>query len=902
MLNPMRCPEPPAREEWGFLQDLKAREVRRVIWDRTAQPESELDLKGGIALQNSFPDEDGRLKTAFDDIATFAADVGLPLREGGVPLRLVKADKVDGCESYAMDVTSDGVELQAEDSEGMRRAIYYFEDQLAAQDGPFLPFGHTVRKPWLRNRISRCFFGPIKRPPFNRDELMDDMDYYPDEYLNRLAHEGINGLWLTVIFREIAETSFTPRDKDAPRRLAKLRRTIDKCLKYGIKTWIFAIEPKWMYADDPLAVAHPELLGSKVFDGAKDIYSFCTSTETGQQYLFETMRDIFTQLPKLGGFLNISHGERITSCLSFADCNSDGPMPCPRCSKIPKWQVHYNTMNAMIKGIRAAGSDAEIISWLYQPYPNPHKGNWVYELARHLPDGVTLQYNFESGAVRKQLSRSRIGGDYWLSYIGPTDIFSHLAENARDAGNKMSAKIQVGCSHEIATVPFVSVPGLLYHKYRAMHECGCSSVMQCWYFGNYPGIMNRAAGELAFEEFNDSEADFLERLAKPQWGRHAKSVADAWALFTKGYSNYPLSNDMQYYGPMHFGVVWPLFLNPEFKPLQPTWKPDFPPSGDSIGECLENHTLDEALILAGRMSDFWHSGMERLASLREHFADNPDRLLDIGVSQAIDILFNSAKNIFCFYLNRRTYLEYSSSVSQKRDALEAMRRIVRLEINNSKEMIPLCKADSRLGFHSEAEAHQFCVSRLEWRIRLLEELLAGPFAEAQASLDAGIVPDATAPFIKNAPEYSLDEGKWQGDEAFRWRARCDDDREELLFEVESNVKNASFDHVHLRIYDKFASRFPLQIILTPTSSSDFHDSALIETAATGTGWKSTVRIPLFVWGAKSEFEPFLLLVLHSYQESGGAYHEYYWPSQEEPLRHRLNLHACQANHCGIVRR
>ncbi len=902
MLNPMICPEPPAREEWGFLQDLKAREMRRVIWDRKASPEKELDLSRGIALQNSFPDTDGALKTAVDDITAFAADVGLQIHDNGVPLKLLKADAVDGFESYTMDVTADGVILRAEDTEGLRRAIYYFEDQLAAQDGALLPYGHTARKPWLRNRISRCFFGPIKRPPFNRDELMDDMDYYPDEYLNRLAHEGINGLWLTVIFREIAETSFTPRDKDAPRRLAKLRRTIDKCLKYGIKTWIFAIEPKWLYADDPLAVAHPELLGCKAFDGTKDIYSFCTSTETGQQYLFETMRDIFTQLPRLGGFLNISHGERITSCLSFADTITEKPIPCPRCSKIPKWQVHFNTMNAMIKGIRASGSDAEIISWLYQPYPNPHKSNWVYELARHLPEGVTLQYNFESGAVRKQLSRSRIGGDYWLSYIGPTDIFSHLAENAKDAGNKMSAKIQVGCSHEIATVPFVSVPGLLYHKYRAMRECGCSSVMQCWYFGNYPDVMNRAAGELAFEEFNDSEADFLERLAKPQWGRHAKTVAKAWELFTKGYSNYPLSNDMQYFGPMHFGVVWPLFLNPEFKPLQPTWKPDFPPSGDSIGECLENHTLDEALILASRMSDFWHGGMEILAPLRKQFADNPDRLLDIGVSQAIDILFNSAQNIFRFYLNRRTYLDDATTIPQKRESLAAMRAIVQKEIENSRAMLPLCQADSRLGFHSEAETHQFCVSRLEWRIALLEELLEGPFAVAQSSLDAGIVPDFSATFLKNAPLYSLEAKEWLGDDVFKWRAFCDDAKEEVVVEVSSAVKGAVFDHVHLRIYDKFASRFPLQITLSAASSSDFHDSALIETARTADGWKSKVRIPMVVWGSKAEFEPFLLLILHAYQDGDGSYHEYYWPAQDEPLRHRLNLHACQANRCGIAKR
>ena len=43
-----------------------------------------------------------------------------------------------------------------------------------------------------------------------RDELMDNVDYYPDQYLNRLAHEGVNGLWLTIEFRDLVATTYTP--------------------------------------------------------------------------------------------------------------------------------------------------------------------------------------------------------------------------------------------------------------------------------------------------------------------------------------------------------------------------------------------------------------------------------------------------------------------------------------------------------------------------------------------------------------------------------------------------------------------------------------------------------------------------------------------------------------------
>jgi len=50
-----------------------------------------------------------------------------------------------------------------------------------------------------------------------RDELMDIVDYYPDQYLNRLAHEGVNGLWLTIEFRDLAATTFTPMPGKMPK-------------------------------------------------------------------------------------------------------------------------------------------------------------------------------------------------------------------------------------------------------------------------------------------------------------------------------------------------------------------------------------------------------------------------------------------------------------------------------------------------------------------------------------------------------------------------------------------------------------------------------------------------------------------------------------------------------------
>ncbi len=141
----------------------------------------------------------------------------------------------------------------------------------------------------------------------------------------------------------------------------------------------------------------------------------------------------------------------------------------------------------MQRGMREANPDAELTSWFYMPHAGIHT-DWMFDMAGHMPEGVVLQYNFESGALKTQAGKLRCGGDYWLSHVGPSANFARIAYRAVNSGTPLSSKIQVGCSHEVATIPFVPVPSLLYRKYKKMRELGCVDAMQCWYFGNYPGV------------------------------------------------------------------------------------------------------------------------------------------------------------------------------------------------------------------------------------------------------------------------------------------------------------------------------------------------------------------------------------------------------------------------------
>ena len=740
----------PPMSTWKFIEELKKPLHDFINLTRSIPKESEVDLSKGVSLEFSFPDVKKLLETAYDDFRCFLNAVNISA-DGRYKI-IIKQSETDCFEAYKINISETCCKIQANDTEGVRRALVYLEDEILRANGLFLTRGTIERKPFIKTRISRCFFGPIKRPPLNRDELADDINYYPDEYLNRLAHEGINALWLTVSFKDLCPSAiFAGQASDSEKRLRKLRKTVNQCARYGIKIYLFCIEPGGFMKGEAYQSAlstfkkFPELAGHE----HEVVSYFCTSSSTGQRYLENCTFHIFSKVPDLGGLIDITLGEGPTNCYSFP--NHFFNNNCPRCSRRKPWEVFIDIASALARGMQKANPAAEMISWLYIPYLNDQEYpvqmtmDVIKEIAAHTPKNVTFQYNFESMGKVNQLGNERMALDYWLAWPGPSEIFRETAEAAIKNGARASAKIQVGCSHEVASIPFVPVPGNLYQKYKAMHEIGITTVMQCWYFGNYPGLMNKAAGELSFLPFPESEKEFLLKLARIDWNENAEKVVKAWKCFQESYSNFPVNLSFIWYGPIHNSVVWPLYLYPVDKPISPSWSFTFPlDSGDRIGECIcYDHTLEDTLELLGEMDKLWSSGVKQLKNIEMNFSKDSARLLDIGLCKALGIQINSSNNIFKFYALREKLPRLKKE--KKLKALEAMRKIVKAEIKNSDELKKLCQSDSRLGFHSEAEGYKYFPEKLEWRKIKLQNLLENDFKKLQQEIKTGkeIFPEYT---------------------------------------------------------------------------------------------------------------------------------------------------------------
>ena len=218
---------------------------------------------------------------------------------------------------------------------------------------------------------------------------------------------------------------------------------------------------------------------------------------------------------------------------------------------------------------------------------------------------------------------------------------------------------------------------------------------------------------------------------------------------------------MQYYGPFAAGVVWPLRPDIDLAPLARTWKPFDLPSGDLIGECLENHTLDEALQLSARMVEL--SQAPELDELELRWKGNRERELDIGVMKALQLHFRCVYDIFDFYSARADAVfasRFNNDVARALAAIDRMSAAVDREEIVSRELLRLSKEDSRLGFHSEAQIHQYHPARIEWRLGKLA-VAKRRIAEIRALVEAGggypmSAFEQAAPSLKASGEWSED--------------------------------------------------------------------------------------------------------------------------------------------------
>ncbi len=547
-------------------------------------------------------------------------------------------------------------------------------------------------------RIFRSF-----KAKYYEDDILAGPGAYPEEYFAKLADHGFNAVWLRGILRNLAAADALPTlARDVPAHQDALGTVVDRATRHGVKVLLYLNEPLCLPADDPFWREHPETIGAYGDSGMDEwwaTHALCTSVPAVQQWLRQAARQLFADIPQLGGWFLISASEHLTHCYSHRGWKTrDGRNEdCPRCSQRHPSDVAAEVITLLRDGTRQASPAARCIAWnwswtMYEQDPQDR-------LLDALPKDVTLLLDFERGGHRVMPGGKRIFIDeYSLSYVGPSERFMAGYHAARKRGLDVMAKLQIGTTHELATVPNLPLVNHVYEKLLAAQRLGLAGIVGTWNFGNALSLNTAAVGEFVRNRDNGGRpGDFVKRLAASYFpGADAAAVAAAIDLFCAAMEYFPFDMSMLYYGPANYALAYPLTLNPlTGKSMGWSWM--MHERGDDLSASLGQFTLDEAIDAFAAVAAGWAAGA---AALEKALATcpAPRARLELGVAKVAGACFRSAANVYRTYRLRK---------DRPADAERQFAAIAADEIENLAAALPWIAADDRLGFHAECQGCQF---------------------------------------------------------------------------------------------------------------------------------------------------------------------------------------------------
>ncbi|MCX8082824.1 MAG: hypothetical protein N3D17_05460, partial [bacterium] len=227
------------------------------------------------------------------------------------------------------------------------------------------------------------------------------------------------------------------------------------------------------------------------------------------------------------------------------------PFECKRCDERDASDVTAEIITLINRGIKDAAPDAKVMAWNWSWYyiiePDPQE-----KLISQLPKDVILLVDFERGGYKKVLDKRLEIDEYSLSYTGPSPRFKKLFYLAKKRGMETAAKLQIGSTHELVTVPYIPVPYKIAEKLYRMRKMGVEGYLGCWIFGGDVSPMSKVAGKMSVNPaLTPSEA--VRQVAIEEFGKGpAGYVLKAWRFFSKAWENYPFSNYFIYRAPVNY--------------------------------------------------------------------------------------------------------------------------------------------------------------------------------------------------------------------------------------------------------------------------------------------------------------------------------------------------------------
>jgi hypothetical protein len=329
--------------------------------------------------------------------------------------------------------------------------------------------------------------------------------------------------------------------------------------------------------------------------------------------------------------------------------------------------------------------------------------NWAEQIINMLPDNVYLMSVSEWG---KPITRGGVAsavGEYSLSAVGPGPRAQKHWDLAKKRGLKTMAKVQVNCSWELSSVPYLPVMNLVAEHCHNLTKAGIDGLMLSWTVGGYPSPNLQLV-----KQFRSQPAPTIQqaltKLAETRYGTQAATdMLAAWSKFSSAFAEYPFHIQYVYRGPTQYGPANLLYPQPTgysstmvgfpYDDVE-GWRAIYP--ADVLASQFEKmaETWQRGLLI-------WESALNRAATPGQHVNARCDWI----IAQASYLHFKSVANQIRFIVARNALLSGSLGASERQAKIDAIRAIVTDEIKNAKCLFVLTRQDPRIGF--EASNHYY---------------------------------------------------------------------------------------------------------------------------------------------------------------------------------------------------
>ena len=522
------------------------------------------------------------------------------------------------------------------------------------------------------------------------DLLMDDtLSTLPEGLFAHYAEAGVNAVWLHVVLRTlVTDPAFPEFGEGAGRRRENLRRLVARAAKHGVRIYLYFNEPRCM--GESFFSARPERTDMKGVQSAngRDAFAMCTSHPEVKRYLREGTRQLFSEVPGLGGVFTITTSENLTSCGSRAYWKD-----CPRCAKRKRADIIAEVNRLIADGMKAGDPNAELIVWDWF-WPEGAEREIVPALAG---TGARLMTVSEYGVPINRGGTEVAVNEYSLSAPGPSARAKDFWGLAQANGLKTVAKVQASLSWEFSPVPFLPVMDLVAEHAVGLAESGVNGVMMAWSLGGYP-----SPNLAVFREVRRgmSKDELLDRVAAQRYGAAAvPQVRRAWRTLSDGFREFPFEMMTAYVGPQHLGPVNPLYPKKTHYAATMVGYPY-----DDLAHWCSVYPEDVYHDQFAKVSDAFTAGAAEFSKVPDSLSGAAKAVAerDLGVIRAAELHFRSVVNQIDFVFARN-----------RRGDRAAMRECARRELAVAKEFLPIVRADSRIGFEASNQYYYLPIDIVE---------------------------------------------------------------------------------------------------------------------------------------------------------------------------------------------